>query len=159
VAQFNLVQEIVRAIRNLRAEKNVKPGQRTPAVFICSHAVAHDLMHEVPMIAPLAWLDADDVMVVAAGKTPFPRPEGYVALVAGPVEIYLPLAGMVDAAEERDRLSKELAETQSQIDRLEKLLASPFAEKAPAPVVLKEREKLAAYQETAEKLRGQLGNL
>jgi valyl-tRNA synthetase len=40
---------------------------------------------------------------------------------------------------------------------LEKLLASPFAEKAPAEVVEKEREKLGTYRDTAEKIRQQLG--
>ena len=50
-------------------------------------------------------------------------------------------------------IEKDLAETQSQIDRLEKLLSSPFSEKAPEEVVQKERDKLAGYLETAEKLR------
>jgi valyl-tRNA synthetase len=63
---------------------------------------------------------------------------------------------MVDLDEERARLQKELAETEAQIARLEKLLASDFANRAPAAVVLKERERLAAYQETAEKLKAQL---
>jgi valyl-tRNA synthetase len=72
------------------------------------------------------------------------------------VEIYIPLSGMVDLDEERGRLQKELAGTQSQIERLEKLLASGFADKAPAPVVQKEREKLASFQETAAKLKAQL---
>ena len=77
-------------------------------------------------------------------------------LVVGPVEVYLPFSGMVDAEAERARLTKELADTQSQIDRLEKLLSGDFAGKAPAPVVAKEREKLAAYKETAEKLKAQV---
>jgi len=63
---------------------------------------------------------------------------------------------MVDLDEERKRLEKELAGIQVQIDRLEKLLGSDFANKAPAPVVQKERERLAAFQETAEKLKTQL---
>jgi len=40
---------------------------------------------------------------------------------------------------------------------LEKLLASPFAEKAPPEVVQKERDKLEDYRETAEKIKQQLG--
>ena len=80
------------------------------------------------------------------------KPENSIALVAGPVEIYIPLSGMLDLDEERKRLQKELADTQVQIDRLEKLLGSDFANKAPAPVVQKEREKLAAFQETAGKI-------
>jgi valyl-tRNA synthetase len=77
--------------------------------------------------------------------------------VVGSVEIYLPLAGMVDLAEEKSRLEKELKEAESHIERLEKLLGSDFANKAPAPVVQKERDKLAGYKETAEKLKAQLG--
>ncbi|HBY08830.1 MAG TPA: hypothetical protein DEH22_14030, partial [Chloroflexi bacterium] len=56
------------------------------------------------------------------------------------------------------RLEKELAETESQIARLEKLLNSPFAEKAPANVVQGERERLAGFTETAEKLKTQIQN-
>ena len=84
------------------------------------------------------------------------KPENASVLVVGSVEIYLPLAGMVDLAEEKTRLEKELKEAESQIERLEKLLASDFANKAPAPVVQKERDKLANYKETAEKIKAQL---
>ena len=63
---------------------------------------------------------------------------------------------MIDLANEKSRLEKELKDTESQIERLEKLLSSDFANKAPASVVGKEREKLAAFKETAQKLRSQL---
>ncbi len=77
-------------------------------------------------------------------------------MVVGPVDIYLPLAGMVDIEEERARLEKGLEAAESQIERLEKLLASPFSEKAPSDVVQKERDKLESDKETAKKLRAQL---
>jgi valyl-tRNA synthetase len=63
---------------------------------------------------------------------------------------------VLDLQEQRTRLEKELADVQVQIDRLEKLLGSDFANKAPAQVVQKERERLAAFQDTAGKLRAQL---
>jgi valyl-tRNA synthetase len=72
------------------------------------------------------------------------------------VEIYLPLAGIVDLGEEKSRLEKELKEAESHIQRLEKLLSGDFANKAPAALVQKERDKLTAYQETAEKIKAQL---
>jgi len=78
--------------------------------------------------------------------------------VAG-VEIYLPLADLVDLEAERARLQNELAEAEKQIERLRGLLASPFAEKAPPAVVEKERQKLATFEETAGRLREQLENL
>ena len=69
------------------------------------------------------------------------------------VEIYLPLEGLVDTAEERERITKALSEAESQAARLEKLLSSSFAERAPAEIVQKEKEKLAGYLETVEKLK------
>ena len=55
-----------------------------------------------------------------------------------------------------EKLKKDLAETDIQIERLEKLLASDFAAKAPPQVVQKEREKLESYRQTARKIKDQL---
>jgi valyl-tRNA synthetase len=74
----------------------------------------------------------------------------------GPIEAYLLLAEIVDPAEQRMRLEKEYAEAAGQVERLEKLLASPFAERAPEQVVEKERRKLAEYQEMVTKINAQL---
>jgi valyl-tRNA synthetase len=63
---------------------------------------------------------------------------------------------MVDSDAERDRLTRELQSIDSQIERLEKLLAGDFSSKAPPQVVDKERQKLAEYQGSSEKLRGQI---
>ncbi len=156
IADFDLVQEVVRSIRNLRAEKNVNPGLRIPAILSSPPGPARLLLDEVDVIASLARLDADNVKVVSQGETPFTRPEGHVALVAGPVEIYLPLKEMIDTSEERQRMQKELAEIQAQVERLQNLLAGSFAEKAPAAVVQKERDRLAAFLETSARLREQI---
>jgi len=72
-------------------------------------------------------------------------------LVVGTVEIYLPLAGMVDVDAERIRFEKELAVTESQIERLEKLLGGDFANKAPAPVVAKETRETGCLQRNGRK--------
>ncbi|MFN3492819.1 MAG: hypothetical protein ACK40V_11435, partial [Anaerolineales bacterium] len=76
--------------------------------------------------------------------------------VVGAIEIYIPLAGMIDVANDKARLEKELKEAESHIQRLENLLNSDFANKAPAALVQKEKEKLAGYKETAEKIKSQL---
>ena len=152
VTDFSLIVDVVKAIRNLRSEKNVKPDRRIPALLVSEEHTAV-LEHQSNTIAALARLDRESMTIL---KNLDGKPEGTIALVVGSVEVYLPLAGLVDISEERARLEKDLAETQSQIDRLEKLLSSPFAEKAPNEVVQKERDKLAGYQETAEKLRMQL---
>jgi len=152
VADFNLLQEIVRSIRNLRAEKGVAPSRRIPATFVGGKQ-ATLLGEQVQVLAALAGLDEAQVILSVALKE---KPEEAIALVVGPVEVYLPLAGMVDPDQERARLEKELGEAESHIARLEKLLAGDFAKKAPELVVAKEREKLAGYKETAEKIRSQM---
>ncbi len=153
VADFTLVQEIVRAIRNLRAEKNSPLSRKLPAVIV-GGAKTELLKSQADVIASLAGLD---ITKLSINGTLASKPDGAATLVVGAVEIHIPLAGMVDESAERERLAKELTETESQIARLEKLLASDFANKAPALVIAKEREKLAAFRETAEKLKVQLG--
>jgi valyl-tRNA synthetase len=155
VADFSLLQEIVRSIRNLRAEKGVAPSRRIAAAFAGGNQ-ASLLSEQAPVIAALAGLDQAQVTVTTSLQD---KPEGALALVVGPIEVYLPLAGMVDEEQERARLEKELAEAESHITRLERLLAGDFASKAPEAVVAREREKLAAYKETAGKIRTQLSSL
>jgi valyl-tRNA synthetase len=154
LADFTIMQDIVRSIRNLRAEKNVSPAKRLAAQLSAGDKTGL-LKEQAAMIASLAGLDVDGFKIEKSIKQ---KPKDSVALVVGSVEIYLPLAGMVDLADEKARLEKELKETESHIERLEKLLASDFANKAPTQVVGKEREKLASYKETAEKIKAQLKN-
>ncbi len=155
VKSFELIQDIVRSIRNLRAEKNIKPGKLIPANLVAGDFTSM-LKEELGSLATLAQLDSDQVTIVAKLDE---IPQGQIGLVAGPIEIYLPLSGLVDLKEERKRLSTELEELKGQIKRLEDLLASPFAQKAPEAVVNKEKEKLANYQETAGTLQVQINNL
>ncbi len=155
VAEFSVFQNVVRAIRNLRAEKKVKPGVKIGAT-IAAGAHAPALQSLAKPLAALARLDPAHLTIAESLSS---RPADSVALVADTVEIFLPLADLVDVEEERARLQKELAQTEAQIERLEKLLASPFSEKAPPPVVQKERDKLARAKAQAEKLRKQLQEL
>ena len=155
VVDFTLVQEIVRAIRNLRAEKNVPPSKLLPATIAAGEQMRL-IKAQTPIIAALAQLDPEKFMVCDRLAE---KPAGNVAMVVGAVEIYMPLSGLVDLDEERSRLNKNLAEVEGQITRLEKLLSSPFGEKAPADVVQKEREKLSGFKETALKLKAQLEGL
>ncbi|HZU87480.1 MAG TPA: valine--tRNA ligase, partial [Anaerolineaceae bacterium] len=153
VADFTLVQEVVRAIRNLRAEKQVPPSKRIPATLLAGDRLAV-LQAEARTLCSLAQLDPQGLTLVAALPE---KPRDQVSTVVMGVEIFLPLTELVDAGAERARLEKDLAEIDSQIGRLETLLSSDFANKAPAAVVEKERQKLATYHETAAKLRAQLG--
>ena len=107
----------------------------------------------MPTTAALAGLDASKVTIVNVFES---TSERHSVLINGPVETYLPLEELVDPKVEQARLEKELKEAQSHIERLEKLLAGDFANKAPAQLVQKERDKLEGYKETADKIRAQL---
>jgi valyl-tRNA synthetase len=152
VADFELIQNIVRSIRNLRAEKNVAPSKRIAATI--SSGEKYDLIEsQSPTIATLAGLDNS---LISNSRSLADKPSDSLALVIGSIEVYIPLTGMVNIEEDKSRLEKELKEAESHIERLEKLLSSDFANKAPAALVQKERDKLAGYKDTAEKIKAQL---
>jgi valyl-tRNA synthetase len=153
ISDFIRLQEIVRGIRNQRAEKNVKPGTRLAAIMVAENDTLTAMKTDAGVIATLAGLDTESLTILPSLAE---KLEDHLVLVAGGVEIYLSLAGAIDTAEERARLEKSLAEADSQISRLEKLLSGPFAKKAPPQVVKGEQDKLTGFKETAEKLRGQL---
>lgn len=155
LADFSLIMDLVRAIRNLRAEKNVQPGRRLPAILV-SVGKAQLLREQVETISALAHLN---LAATTISESLSQKPEGSLGLVVGPIEVYLPLTEAVDRTAERRRLEKDLEETRFHIQRLESLLAGPFAEKAPQPVVQKERGRLAHFRETLEKLKRQLVDL
>jgi valyl-tRNA synthetase len=152
VVDFSLVMEVVRAIRNLRVEKKVQPGKRIPAILAAGDNLAL-FQSQAKTISALANLDFDALQL---SKDLPQKPATSASAVVSGIEVYLPLDDLVDQGAEQARLQKELEEAESQITRLEKLLSSDFAHKAPAPVVDKERQKLAAFQETVEKLKAQL---
>jgi valyl-tRNA synthetase len=152
ITNFELLMDLVRSIRNLRAEKQVKPGTKIGAIF--AGGDHRELLEQQALsLSSLAGLDPNKMTFTDTLKN---KPEGHVALVSGSVEVYLPLADLVDPAEERSRLEKDLAEADRQIQRLDNLLNSPFADKAPPDVVEKERQKLADFKDSAEKIKAQL---
>ncbi|MEN6570228.1 MAG: valine--tRNA ligase [Anaerolineaceae bacterium] len=155
IGEFNQVQEIVRTIRNIRSEKKVQPGRKIAAILTAGDKV--DLINaQAKVIAALAGIDPGALSIESTLEK---APENAISAVVSGIEIFLPLSGMVDSSEEKERLNRELQDVRSQIERLEKLLSSDFANKAPAQVVEKERQKLQTFKETAEKLTSQLTNL
>jgi len=152
LADFALFADVVRAIRNLRTERKVPTGSRLAARIIAGRALPlFEAMR--PALTTLARLDGQHLEIAASGPA---KPQG-VPLAVGPVEVHVMLDTVGGQASERPRLETELREVEAQIERLEKLLDGDFAARAPAAVVGKEREKLAAHHETRAKLKHQLG--
>lgn len=155
VENFQVFMDIVTAIRNARLEKGVELKRRIPAA-IQAGISAEYLADLSAAIAVLAGIDSEQFQIEGALAE---RPENALALVIHGVEIYLPLEGMLDLELEKKRLQEQLAEAVSQEERIEKLLAGPFAERAPEDVVERERAKLRSFEVTAEKIKQQLETL
>jgi valyl-tRNA synthetase len=150
--EMALMMETIRAVRNARAEFNVKPEKKTASIIVAGSDARLFESHRAE-VAMLGRLDERGLVVV--GELPTP-PKKALSLVLGAVTVYLPFAQMVDIEAEKARLGKELADVEAQIERSEKLLGSDFAKKAPAPVVQKERDKLADLVQKQAKLQEQL---
>jgi len=148
--QFGREQDVVRAIRNLRVEHDIRPSVRFTPIFV-SDRDFDQLKADSGTIAMLSGTAMPEVY-----RTYVFNPESHIGTVSGSTDIYVARADVINPVEQRGRLAKELAEVQTQIVRLEKLLGGDFANKAPAAVVAKERERLAGFKETAEKLRKQI---
>ena len=153
---FGSIQEIVRAIRNARAEYNVEPGRRIAAVFA---GAGHTLVHEnLALFTSLARLDAEQVAIESSANGSDAGPS--VQLNAGGLTTYLPLAGMVDLAAEQKRLQKELDNVDNQINRANGLLSNEnFVGKAPQQVVQRERDKLEELESQRKQVAASLEQL
>ncbi len=153
---FARIQEIVRAIRNARAEYNVEPGRRIAAIF----AVAgRGLVQEnLELFTNLARLDEAQVAIESNANGSNSGPS--VQLSAGGITTFLPLAGMVDLAAERNRIEKELANVEGQISRTAGLLSNEnFVDRAPEQVVQRERDKLKELEALREQVNASLAQL
>ncbi|MEZ4734680.1 MAG: valine--tRNA ligase [Caldilineaceae bacterium] len=152
---FGRLQEIVRAMRNARSEYNVEPARRIAAQINAGEYVAM-LQANLPLLLALARLDDNAVQIAQD----LPAPEKAVTLAVGGVTVYLPLAGLVDLAAERQRLQKELDGLAGQLRKIEGLLNNPgFVNKAAANVVERERNRQRELQEKHTQLTERLAEL
>ncbi|RLC64384.1 MAG: valine--tRNA ligase [Chloroflexota bacterium] len=152
--QMELVMELIRGIRNRRAEYNVTPGKRIPAAIAAGDAVRW-LDEQRAVLCSLAKLDPNQLTI----QPTIQPPAQAATIIVGETVCYLPLAALVDLKAERKRLSSELAAIEARIARSESLLAGEFAQKAPAHIVQRERDKLADLQTEQAKLRERLAAL
>jgi valyl-tRNA synthetase len=141
VADFDLLRDLVRGIRNARAEYDVAPGRKIAATVRGGERTAM-LAAQSATLASLARLDPEALAIAEAPDAP---EDAHATVVAeGGVEAWLPLAGMVDLALERERLEGELEAARGEVQRLIKVLANEqFVSRAPEPVVQRERDRLA----------------
>lgn len=154
--EMALFQAITRAVRGLRAEMKLNPGERVPlAVALgeaADEALAATIAGFVPYLQALARLT--EVRTLAR------LPEDALAPVAAVETLQLMLDVPIDAAKERERLAKEIARLQAEIAKARKKLETPsFVERAPAEVVAQERERIERFSATLAQLEPQLARL
>ncbi len=153
---FALVRELIGSIRNVRNEYKVEPA-RWVAATIAGGPRAALLNEQRALLVRLARV-ADDQLTIAEQLAT--KPANAATLVVGDVEVFLPLAGLVDLDAERARLGRELEQADADIARrVARLDNAGFVDKAPANVIQRERDGLAGAQAMAARLRERLAQL
>lgn len=152
---FGKIMATVTAIRNARSEFKVEPARRIPAIIVAgAQKEAFEAQRQI--LISLARLSPEELKISAGLDV---KPDKAYATVVDDIEIYLPLAGMIDLAKERARISGELDKARADASRTESKLASDFGQRAPAPVVQREQDRLAATRERIARLEQQLAAL
>ena len=151
ITDIEFVKAFITSIRNLRAEYDIAPSK--PLSVMLKVADANDTARieaNLTVLKSLAKLE--EIKILANGDI---TPACATALV-GKSELMIPMAGLIDKDAELARLDKEIAKMEGEIKRTAgKLSNEGFVAKAPEVVIIKEREKLAGYEETLVKLTEQ----
>ncbi len=151
--------DLVKAIRSMRHDMGIPTGKKSALQIHCHNAAQEAVIkaYEV-QLKTLAYAESVALLddVASAEKQS-------VSTVCHGAEVILPLAGVLDIADELARLDKEIARLEGEVTRAEKKLANEgFVKKAPAAVVEAEKEKVENYKldlETVQKRRDFLASL
>ncbi|AHV98570.1 valyl-tRNA ligase [Paenibacillus sabinae T27] len=155
VAEMNLLMDMIRAVRNIRAEVNVPMSKKV------------ELIVKAGSEETLAIIERNNAYIsrfantssFEAGLNP-EAPEKVMSAVITGAELLLPLSGLIDIEQEIARLEKEVQTLNSEVERVEKKLGNPgFVAKAPAKVIEEERAKQADYSAKREKVLARIAEL
>jgi valyl-tRNA synthetase len=153
--QMRILQDVVVAIRNLRAEYNVPPSVRLEVtVQTGSDEVREVLSVEEALVRSLARTGV--LTLSSAGDAP----AGTVVSVVGDAQVCVHLKGTVDVAAERARIEKDIAKAEKELAGVKGRLGNEsFVARAPAEIVEKERARQAELEERIAKLKKSLERL
>ncbi len=130
------VMNIIKSIRNIRAEKKVPDNKK-----INAEVLLKDVDNYTDCLKYVSKLALIDNLKVVSNEKEFS--DNSVVLTFNDMIVGLPLDSMVDSAAEKERVEKEIARLRSEIERSEKLLSNQgFVAKAPAKLIETEKEKL-----------------
>jgi valyl-tRNA synthetase len=152
---FEIVQNIIGAIRNIRSEMDIPPGKKADVFIRTSDERTAEILGEQK--AQLLNLGRINHLEIGAD---IKKPPLSASSVVPNVEIFIPLAELIDLDSERSRLSKELDEQSKYLDRIKKKLSNfDFLERAPADVIKAEKEKQKQAEDSIERLNKNLESL
>ncbi|MEI6045610.1 MAG: valine--tRNA ligase [Chloroflexota bacterium] len=156
LTQFEALREAIRGVRNAKVEAKVE-SKKVAAIVLVKPSLKVFFERETETLVRLAGIDPQKLTIVDTIETP---PAQALALVTTAATIYLPLSGLLDLEAERARLGREIEEARRDVEKCEKTLSNPnFAQRAPAAVVAKERERQVTAQERLSKLEHRLKDL
>ncbi|HEX4457888.1 MAG TPA: class I tRNA ligase family protein, partial [Polyangia bacterium] len=152
--QLGLVMRVIAAVRNLRAEYNVT--DKVNITLQCKSAESMQVLQEHGNLAlPLARINE---LMLLGGEHPLP--DGTVVAVVDDVHVCMQLAGAIDVAAERQRISKDITKTEKERAGVAARLNNPsFKERAPADIIEKTQKDYADIEERLAKLTGSLDRL
>lgn len=149
IERIRALKEMINACRTLRGEMNLSPALKVP---LLAAGDPQTLSAFSPYLVALAKLSSVEIM-----RDGLPQAEAPVA-IAGEFRLMLKIE--VDIATERERLAKEMTRIEGETAKAQiKLANASFVERAPAKVVEQEKERLANFSATLEKLKDQLRKL
>ena len=146
-ANIQLIRNVITAVRNVRADMGINPGQEADLIVRGPVALTQIVERESAYLQRLA-----KVAGLTAGQD-IAKPAHAATAVVDSLELFVPLEGLIDVAVERTRLEKRITEMEGRLANAQrKLNSEDFLKRAPAEVVAREREKQAAYEESLAKL-------
>ncbi len=153
--EMALIMEVITRIRNIRGEMNVAPSLKLKANL----AVPADDLQATLEKGRVYIMNLANLETLSIGGE-MTEPKGAATAVAGPVHVYLFLAGVIDVAGEETRLQKEIARVDKDLAIVSRKLANPeFLAKAAESVVKKEQEKARELKEKRAALDAALTRL
>jgi len=149
---MQLLQNIIKSVRNLRAEKGVAPSK--PIALMIKPASEKERMILETNYSYIEHFCNPERLTLSLSIS---APEQSVTMVVTGAELYFPLSGLIDIEEERHRLQAELEKWTSEVERVQKKLSNQrFIAKAPDKVVEAERAKEEDYLEKQRKVQERL---
>ena len=150
-AEINWLMSFLLGVRRIRGEMNIAPGKPLPVLL--ANSTGPDLLNLERNRAYLLKLGRLESITELTGDDA--APESAIALV-GDMQILIPMAGLIDKQAELTRLDKEIQKIGKELPRIEGKLNNPaFADKAPAEIIDKEKQKLADLSSTLNNLKAQ----